>query len=303
MAGYDQPLLTAAALYGANASGKSNVLDALAFMQEAVIFSHRVWEPGTSATRTRSSSASTSKGRTSSSSTSRVRTHFSFRPPSSTVTGSYGPCMTGFEPCPLPRRGGGGGGCTRTTLRQCCPPTASSRSRICSVRPTSVSSTEERRIRTVRRGLVHFRDSPGMQHRDDLQEMMKACIDGYHKHLDFEEFAPRYHTARDRARQMQEKADEDGEPHRNPTTGVYHLTEIHCPKRRRIWWRFWWRSTGIPARPDALARGLALRDHPLRTPTTRGTGSWCRLAVTEFGSLTPTRTRNGRPGRRARDRR
>lgn len=44
--GHSKPLLTVAGLYGANASGKSNVAAALAFMRDAVVFSHRVWEPG-----------------------------------------------------------------------------------------------------------------------------------------------------------------------------------------------------------------------------------------------------------------
>lgn len=43
--GYSESLLTVAGLYGANASGKSNVLAALAFMQEAVLMSHRLWSP------------------------------------------------------------------------------------------------------------------------------------------------------------------------------------------------------------------------------------------------------------------
>src|SRR5207248_853178 len=43
--GYAESLLPAAALYGANASGKSNVLAALAFMRDTVIFSHRAWSP------------------------------------------------------------------------------------------------------------------------------------------------------------------------------------------------------------------------------------------------------------------
>jgi AAA15 family ATPase/GTPase len=38
-------LLPVAALYGANASGKSNVLSALGFMRDAVIDSHRSWPP------------------------------------------------------------------------------------------------------------------------------------------------------------------------------------------------------------------------------------------------------------------
>ncbi|APW61954.1 AAA family ATPase [Paludisphaera borealis] len=43
--GYAQRLLPVAAIYGANASGKSNVLEALATMREAVASSHRTWPP------------------------------------------------------------------------------------------------------------------------------------------------------------------------------------------------------------------------------------------------------------------
>lgn len=43
--GHDSRLLTVAALYGANASGKSNVLSALGWMREAVTRSHRAWAP------------------------------------------------------------------------------------------------------------------------------------------------------------------------------------------------------------------------------------------------------------------
>ncbi len=44
-AGVEDGLLPAVALYGANASGKSNVLQALSFMQSAVLRSHRFWDP------------------------------------------------------------------------------------------------------------------------------------------------------------------------------------------------------------------------------------------------------------------
>lgn len=44
--GLSEPLLRVAAVYGANASGKSNLLDALLFVGEAVHESARVWEPG-----------------------------------------------------------------------------------------------------------------------------------------------------------------------------------------------------------------------------------------------------------------
>src|ERR1700733_4772617 len=43
--GLDEALLPAVALYGANASGKSNVLHALGFMRNAVLQSHRQWDP------------------------------------------------------------------------------------------------------------------------------------------------------------------------------------------------------------------------------------------------------------------
>lgn len=43
--GYSEQLLPVAGLYGANASGKSNVLAALQFMRDAVVESLRFWEP------------------------------------------------------------------------------------------------------------------------------------------------------------------------------------------------------------------------------------------------------------------
>jgi predicted ATPase len=42
--GLEEALLPAVALYGANASGKSNVIGALNFMQSAVLESHRFWD-------------------------------------------------------------------------------------------------------------------------------------------------------------------------------------------------------------------------------------------------------------------
>jgi len=44
VAGHNKKLLPAAVIYGANASGKSNLLSAIAFMSEAVTQSHRSWE-------------------------------------------------------------------------------------------------------------------------------------------------------------------------------------------------------------------------------------------------------------------
>jgi hypothetical protein len=43
--GLKERALPAAAIYGANASGKTNVIRALEFMREAVLHSHRNWSP------------------------------------------------------------------------------------------------------------------------------------------------------------------------------------------------------------------------------------------------------------------
>jgi len=45
VSGYANPLLPVAAIYGANASGKTNILSALHFMRNAVVYSHRHWAP------------------------------------------------------------------------------------------------------------------------------------------------------------------------------------------------------------------------------------------------------------------
>lgn len=44
--GVSAPLLPVVAIYGANASGKSNVLDGLAYMQLVVLLSYRIFSPG-----------------------------------------------------------------------------------------------------------------------------------------------------------------------------------------------------------------------------------------------------------------
>lgn len=43
--GHGEQILPACVIYGANASGKSNVISSLAFMREAVAYSHREWDP------------------------------------------------------------------------------------------------------------------------------------------------------------------------------------------------------------------------------------------------------------------
>lgn len=73
--------------------------------------------------------------------------------------------------------------------------------------------------------LLHFRENPGARHRHHVQDMMERFIPGYDKHLDFDKLAAGVAEATRRARRLDEDAEEEGEPGRNPTTGVYRLTD------------------------------------------------------------------------------
>jgi hypothetical protein len=73
--------------------------------------------------------------------------------------------------------------------------------------------------------LLHFRECPGMQHRHDMQRLLAAELGSPGKGVDFAVYASSVALAEERARRMDERAAEDGEPHRNPTTGVYRLTQ------------------------------------------------------------------------------
>ena len=73
--------------------------------------------------------------------------------------------------------------------------------------------------------LLHFRDSPGVQRRDHLQKMLGKFLSGYDKHFDFERVTDNVDRATMRARRLDQDAERMGEPFRNPTTGVYRLTE------------------------------------------------------------------------------
>ena len=78
--------------------------------------------------------------------------------------------------------------------------------------------------------LLHFRDSPGMQHRDKISNMLKLFIPGYDKSIDFQQYADGYVDAVTRAAGLDEIAERDGEENRNPTTGMYRLTRRICGK-------------------------------------------------------------------------
>ncbi|MBU4270732.1 MAG: RloB family protein [Planctomycetes bacterium] len=74
--------------------------------------------------------------------------------------------------------------------------------------------------------LLHFRDNPGMQHRDKIEQMLKKHVPGYDKTVDYDTYSIGYPQAVIRAERMDCSAGEANEPERNPTTGVYNLTEL-----------------------------------------------------------------------------
>jgi hypothetical protein len=73
--------------------------------------------------------------------------------------------------------------------------------------------------------LLHFREQPGMQDRVVLQGMMKQFIPSYTKHVNYADYAAGYSDAARRARQLESSASADNDAGRNPTTGVWRLTE------------------------------------------------------------------------------
>ena len=92
--------------------------------------------------------------------------------------------------------------------------------------------TEPQYLRGLERWvLLHFRESPGARHRNDVLGLVAEKLPGYHKHLRFDDLASGVEDAERRARALQTQADEEGEPNRNPTTSVYRLTESIGRKR------------------------------------------------------------------------
>jgi hypothetical protein len=74
--------------------------------------------------------------------------------------------------------------------------------------------------------LLHFRDGPGMQHRDKIKELLVHFVPGYDKNVKFSAFSDGYQQAVTRAKRLDNSAESDDDVGRNPTTGVYLLTEI-----------------------------------------------------------------------------
>jgi hypothetical protein len=73
---------------------------------------------------------------------------------------------------------------------------------------------------------LHIEDQPGMQHRHSMQDLLSQKVPGYSKHVNFQAtFASGYESAVQRARRLDEAAERDNDAGRNPTTGVWLLTE------------------------------------------------------------------------------
>jgi hypothetical protein len=73
--------------------------------------------------------------------------------------------------------------------------------------------------------LLHFRENPGMRDRTRMKRLLAEHVPDYDKSGDFATYAAGYRQAVNRAKRMDQSAADDGDVGRNPTTGVYKLTE------------------------------------------------------------------------------
>ncbi|HWO18308.1 MAG TPA: RloB family protein [Kofleriaceae bacterium] len=73
--------------------------------------------------------------------------------------------------------------------------------------------------------LLHFQDQAEQIHRHDAQRALKAYLSNYEKALEFSRLSAGYDTAVTRATTLQEIASALSKPYRNPSTGVFLLTE------------------------------------------------------------------------------
>jgi RloB-like protein len=74
--------------------------------------------------------------------------------------------------------------------------------------------------------LLHFRDNPGMQHRSKIRDKLKEHLPNYDKHIDYISCSTGYQQAVARASRMDQDAECNRELYRNPSTGVYKVTEL-----------------------------------------------------------------------------
>ncbi len=72
---------------------------------------------------------------------------------------------------------------------------------------------------------LHFAEQPGLRHRHDLQRMLKKHLPTYDKHVVYSDYAAGYGEAVKRATRLEENAKANNDEGKNPTTGVWRLTE------------------------------------------------------------------------------
>lgn len=74
--------------------------------------------------------------------------------------------------------------------------------------------------------LLHFRDSPGMQDRKRVRELLRPHVPRYDKAVDYATYATGHPHAVERAERLDQAAEKASEPGRNPSTGVYRLIRL-----------------------------------------------------------------------------
>jgi hypothetical protein len=74
--------------------------------------------------------------------------------------------------------------------------------------------------------ILHFQEQNEQLHRHEAQRALRQHLPRYDKVLDFDKMKAWYARAVERARSLQKKAEATSDPNRNPSTGVYLLTEL-----------------------------------------------------------------------------
>jgi RloB-like protein len=73
--------------------------------------------------------------------------------------------------------------------------------------------------------LLHFQHFASTLDRHKVQALLKLHVQGYEKHMNFEDYSPGYQNAVRRAKELRALAESIRDLGRNPSTGVYELTE------------------------------------------------------------------------------
>jgi hypothetical protein len=74
--------------------------------------------------------------------------------------------------------------------------------------------------------LLHFQEQRAHIERDKAASHLKKHMPGYEKRLDFAAMKPGYEAALRRAGELDREAQQHAAPGRNPTTGIFRLTEL-----------------------------------------------------------------------------